>query len=186
MTNMSGVIEKNDKNGSETILTSSLPENFLLSMRKLFDLLDVKSVGVVPLSKIELQWRDEAVPNLPGVLDTLRKIAPANGMLNFETFVWGLKIALARARNNGPAKTNFGSQSNGMASEVGNSQREYLKSRETVHRNFCPLHGNFKNTGKEFVLFDSETEKIALSLTSSNPYVRGVQSSARGPFRGPR
>nr|CAB3262571.1 uncharacterized protein LOC100180449 [Phallusia mammillata] len=67
-------------------------------MKTLFNILDDAGVGLVPLTEIERRWRDDAVPNLPGVLDCLRSVAPSDGLLSFETFVWGLRTALARAR----------------------------------------------------------------------------------------
>ena len=67
-------------------------------MKTLFNILDDAGVGYVPLTEIERRWRDDAVPNLPGVLDSLRAVAPKNGLLSFDVFVWGLRSALAKAR----------------------------------------------------------------------------------------
>ena len=92
------------------VITKNIPEKFLISMRKLFDILDTRNVGLVRMSEIERQWREDAVPNLPGVLDSLRSIAPEDGLINFETFVWGLKIALAKARNNGHNRLSIASE----------------------------------------------------------------------------
>jgi len=78
--------------------TSGLPRQFVDSMRTLFDILDDGGLGLVPLLEIERRWRDDAVPNLPGVLDCLRAVAPVDGLLSFETFVKGLRKALVRAR----------------------------------------------------------------------------------------
>ena len=77
---------------------TGLPEQFVQSMRSLYDILDRDGKGLVPLSEIERQWSDDAVPNLPGALDSLRSIAPQNRMLTFEAFVWGVKASLFRAR----------------------------------------------------------------------------------------
>uniref|UniRef100_H2YCC7 Suppressor APC domain-containing protein n=1 Tax=Ciona savignyi TaxID=51511 RepID=H2YCC7_CIOSA len=68
-------------------------------MKTLFNILDDNGIGLVPLTEIERRWRDDAVPNLPGVLDCLRSVAPPDGLLSFETFVWGLRTALSRARH---------------------------------------------------------------------------------------
>uniref|UniRef100_F6Z5D4 Suppressor APC domain-containing protein n=1 Tax=Ciona intestinalis TaxID=7719 RepID=F6Z5D4_CIOIN len=75
-----------------------LPKQFVNSMKTLFNILDDTGVGLVPLTEIERRWRDDAVPNLPGVLDCLRSVAPVDGLLSFEVFVWGLRTALSRAR----------------------------------------------------------------------------------------
>ncbi|CAK8675233.1 unnamed protein product [Clavelina lepadiformis] len=77
---------------------SGLPRQFVNSMKTLFNILDDAGVGYVPLTEIERRWRDDAVPNLPGVLDSLRAVAPKNGLLSFDVFVWGLRSALAKAR----------------------------------------------------------------------------------------
>jgi len=123
----------------EYVMTSSLPENFVLSMRKLFDILDFDNVGLVPLSEIELYWRDDAVPNLPGVLDALRTIAPADGMLNFETFVWGLKIALAKTRKNDQTKPNVSCKTKEKICNVG-EKTQRSNPFEPAHRILCLLH----------------------------------------------
>uniref|UniRef100_H2YCC8 Suppressor APC domain-containing protein n=1 Tax=Ciona savignyi TaxID=51511 RepID=H2YCC8_CIOSA len=78
---------------------SGLPKQFVNSMKTLFNILDDNGIGLVPLTEIERRWRDDAVPNLPGVLDCLRSVAPPDGLLSFETFVWGLRTALSRARH---------------------------------------------------------------------------------------
>ncbi|XP_039272712.2 uncharacterized protein LOC120346977 isoform X1 [Styela clava] len=77
-----------------------LPKQFVKSMRTLFDMLDDSNTGAVPLAEIERRWRDDAVPNLPGVLSALKDIAPPEQLLTFDTFVCGLRLALSRARKN--------------------------------------------------------------------------------------
>lgn len=77
-----------------------LPKQFVKSMRTLFDMLDDSNTGAVPLAEIERRWRDDAVPNLPGVLSALREVAPPKQMLTFDIFVCGLRLALSRARRN--------------------------------------------------------------------------------------
>nr|XP_002131251.1 uncharacterized protein LOC100180449 [Ciona intestinalis] len=83
---------------NDDALISGLPKQFVNSMKTLFNILDDTGVGLVPLTEIERRWRDDAVPNLPGVLDCLRSVAPVDGLLSFEVFVWGLRTALSRAR----------------------------------------------------------------------------------------
>lgn len=68
-------------------------------MRTLFDVMDDKRTGYVRLTDIEKRWQENApisrdLPN--GVIDSLRKVTPANGHLSFERFCAGLRIALLR------------------------------------------------------------------------------------------
>jgi len=80
-------------------IDASLPDvTSLPTSRILFNLLDTKNVGLVPLSEIERRWKADAVPNLPGVLEALRTASPAGGMISYETFDWSLRFALARVQ----------------------------------------------------------------------------------------
>ncbi|XP_008182222.1 suppressor APC domain-containing protein 2 isoform X1 [Acyrthosiphon pisum] len=74
-----------------------LPAKFVLSMRTLFDILDDKRTGYVKFSEIETRWQDDGTKGLPkGVLDSLRKVTPPNGLLSFDRFCTGLKMCLLR------------------------------------------------------------------------------------------
>lgn len=75
----------------------SLPKQFVNAMRTLFDIMDDKHTGFVNFSEIENRWQDDGSKGLPkGVIESLRKVTPANGMLSFERFCAGLKICLLR------------------------------------------------------------------------------------------
>lgn len=75
----------------------SLPKQFVNAMRTLFDIMDDKHTGLVNFSDIENRWQDDDSKGLPkGVIDSLRKVTPTNGMLSFERFCAGLKICLLR------------------------------------------------------------------------------------------
>lgn len=75
----------------------NLPKQFVSAMRTLFDIMDDKRTGYVRLSDIEHRWQDDGAKGLPhGVIDSLRKVTPLNGMLSFERFCAGLKICLLR------------------------------------------------------------------------------------------
>ncbi|XP_051893254.1 suppressor APC domain-containing protein 2 isoform X2 [Pristis pectinata] len=73
-----------------------LPRGFLQSLRTLFDILDDERRGSVHVLEIESRWRrggaGQALP--PGVLQCLRRAAPASGYLTFERLVAGLRSAL--------------------------------------------------------------------------------------------
>ncbi|XP_077005077.1 suppressor APC domain-containing protein 2 [Tamandua tetradactyla] len=78
--------------------TEGLPRAFLQSLRTLFDILDDRRRGCVHLREIESRWRGSEARELPrGVLDGLRRAAPASGYLTFERFVAGLCTALPSA-----------------------------------------------------------------------------------------
>ncbi|KAH1010787.1 suppressor APC domain-containing protein 2 isoform X2 [Dendroctonus ponderosae] len=75
----------------------SLPKQFVIAMRTLFDIMDDKQTGFVNFVDIEARWQDDDSKGLPkGVLESLRKVTPPNGMLSFERFCAGLKICLLR------------------------------------------------------------------------------------------
>lgn len=78
-------------------------------MRTLFDIMDDKRTGFVNFADIENRWQDDGSKGLPkGVIESLRKVTPPNGMLSFERFCAGLKICLLRnqvdQRNQIPVK----------------------------------------------------------------------------------
>lgn len=75
----------------------SLPKQFVAAMRTLFDIMDDKRTGLVDFADIERRWQDDGSKGLPkGVIESLRKVTPANGLLTFERFCAGLKICLLR------------------------------------------------------------------------------------------
>ncbi|XP_026541625.1 suppressor APC domain-containing protein 2 isoform X1 [Notechis scutatus] len=76
---------------------SGLPRAFLQSLRPLYDILDERRRGYVHLREIESRWLQpggETGPLPPGVLEGLRRAAPASGYLTFERFVLGLRLSL--------------------------------------------------------------------------------------------
>ncbi|KAJ1525442.1 hypothetical protein ONE63_010254 [Megalurothrips usitatus] len=74
-----------------------LPKKFVAAMRTLFDIMDDKRIGYVSFTDIENRWHDDGTKGLPkGVLDSLQKVTPPNGLLSFERFCAGLKICLLR------------------------------------------------------------------------------------------
>lgn len=78
--------------------TEGLPRVFLQSLRTLFDILDDRRRGYVHLREIESRWRGAEARELPaGVMEGLRRAAPASGYLTFERFVLGLRAALPDA-----------------------------------------------------------------------------------------
>ncbi|XP_030380154.1 suppressor APC domain-containing protein 2 [Scaptodrosophila lebanonensis] len=75
----------------------ALPKQFVLSMKKLFDILDDKHCGFVRYADIEKGWQDDGSKGLPqGVLDSLRRVTPSSGLLSFDRFCAGLKLCLLR------------------------------------------------------------------------------------------
>ncbi|XP_058158745.1 suppressor APC domain-containing protein 2 [Dasypus novemcinctus] len=85
--------------------TEGLPRAFLQSLRTLFDILDDRRRGYVHLREIESRWHGADARELPrGVLDGLRRAAPASGYLTFERFVAGLRTSLPSAGPRGPPR----------------------------------------------------------------------------------
>ncbi|XP_065205093.1 suppressor APC domain-containing protein 2 [Planococcus citri] len=74
-----------------------LPKPFLHVLKTLFDILDDEGTGLVKFSDIEARWQENSVAELPkGVIESLRKVTPPNGLLSFERYCAGLKICLLR------------------------------------------------------------------------------------------
>ena len=47
-------------------------------------------------SEIERRWHEDGTQGLPqGVLNSLRKVTPSNGLLTFERFCSGLKVQMS-------------------------------------------------------------------------------------------
>ncbi|KAG8518605.1 Suppressor APC domain-containing protein 2, partial [Galemys pyrenaicus] len=87
--------------------TEGLPRAFLQSLHTLFDILDDRRRGYVHLREIESRWQGADARELPrGVLEGLRRVAPASGYLTFERFVAGLRASLLSADggSRGPAR----------------------------------------------------------------------------------
>ncbi|XP_001976662.3 suppressor APC domain-containing protein 2 [Drosophila erecta] len=86
---------------SQFLELDTLPKQFVLSMKKLFDILDDKQTGYVRFTDIEKGWQDDGSKGLPrGVLDSLRRVTPSSGLLSFERFCAGLKLCLLRNQQN--------------------------------------------------------------------------------------
>lgn len=74
-----------------------LPKQFIKAMRTLFDIMDDKHTGYVNIVDIENRWQEDEAKGLPkGVMESLRKVTPPNGLLTFERFCSGLKMCLIR------------------------------------------------------------------------------------------
>nr|CAG4644917.1 EOG090X08VB [Leptodora kindtii] len=82
---------------SNSVALEGLPKQFISSMKTLFEIMDDKKTGFVKLSDLEAFWSEEGLSGLPkGVIESLHKVTPANGLLSFERFVAGLKMCLLR------------------------------------------------------------------------------------------
>lgn len=73
-----------------------LPKSFINAMRTLFDIMADPRTGFVRFSDIEQRWQEESQGMPLGVVESLRKVTPANGNLSFERFCNGLKICLVK------------------------------------------------------------------------------------------
>lgn len=86
-----------------------LPKSFVTAMRTLFRIMDDQNTGFVKYSDIEERWQDDGTQGLPkGVLESLKKVTPPNGLLTFERFCAGLKICLLQIQNGADSKQREG------------------------------------------------------------------------------
>ncbi|XP_046409711.1 suppressor APC domain-containing protein 2 isoform X1 [Neodiprion fabricii] len=81
-----------------------LPKGFVSAMRTLFDIMDDERSGFVKFADIQERWQDDGTQGLPkGVLESLKKVTPVNGLLSFERFCTGLKICLLQIKSEAEA-----------------------------------------------------------------------------------
>ncbi|XP_037953867.1 uncharacterized protein LOC119684009 isoform X2 [Teleopsis dalmanni] len=122
---VSNICATNPINNSNPL--DALPKQFVLSMKTLFDILDDQHTGFVKLTDIEKGWQDDGCKGLPrGVLNSLRKVTPVNGLLSFERFCAGLKLCLLRNQ------TEFSGNSNGLISSSINNTFAANKSKSPI------------------------------------------------------
>ncbi|EFN88901.1 suppressor APC domain-containing protein 2 isoform X2 [Harpegnathos saltator] len=93
----------------QTSTMDGLPKHFVNAMRTLFDIMDDQNTGYVKFVDIEGRWQDDGTQGLPkGVLDSLKRVTPPNGMLSFERFCAGLKICLLQIQTEANSKKHDG------------------------------------------------------------------------------
>ncbi|XP_076170083.1 suppressor APC domain-containing protein 2 isoform X2 [Ptiloglossa arizonensis] len=93
----------------QTSGADGLPKHFVAAMRTLFDIMDDQNTGFVKFLDIEGRWQDDGTQGLPkGVLDSLKKVTPPNGLLSFERFCTGLKICLLQIQAESDSKKHNG------------------------------------------------------------------------------
>ncbi|XP_054249522.1 suppressor APC domain-containing protein 2 [Indicator indicator] len=131
--------------------TEGLPRAFLQSLRTLFDILDDRRRGYVHLREIESRWRGTEARELPlGVMEGLRRAAPASGYLTFERFVLGLRAALPSAEC--PVESGSGGRRSGEKppSPRGVEERRGKSSgqRAAGHGQPCGRDGDAKAAGQ--------------------------------------
>lgn len=127
-------MQKKQENAKVYPATTSLPKQFVTSMRTLFDIMDEKKSGFVKLSDIERRWQDNGSKGLPqDVIECLRTTTPNNGLLSFDQFCAGLKISLLR---NPPS--NDGNKS--MPTIESQQCTNYLASQSVSHIRSQPLN----------------------------------------------
>ena len=90
---------------TQTTNADGLPKSFVDAMRILFRIMDDQNSGSVKYSEIEERWQDDGNQGMPrGVLESLKKVTPPNGLLTFDRFCAGLKICLLQIQNNAEMK----------------------------------------------------------------------------------
>ncbi|VVD05837.1 unnamed protein product [Leptidea sinapis] len=124
----------------------SLPKQFVLAMRTLFNIMDDKQTGYIKLTDIENRWRDDRTKGLPaGVIESLQKVAH-DGFLTFDSFCTGLKICLLRNQVQGVSNDILISNDIGDSSYnnkiISQPLPEDTRAKQKTERNWT----NIKNT----------------------------------------
>lgn len=92
--------------------------------------------GFVKFSDIESRWREDETRDLPkGVVECLRKVTPANGLLSFERFCAGLKICLLRNRTDASAPA---SNNNNQQLQTNENKAVQGQGRVQIHQGGFP------------------------------------------------
>ena len=147
-------------------MTDGLPKQFVTSLRILFDILDEDRTGFVRLQDIETRWHDEGVKGLPsGVIDSLRKVAPKNGKLDFDNFVTGLKLSLIKPSVNNPNQIN-GQNGKGIRHNSNNHPPKERPVSDPTHRQLLQ-NWNQKDQNRQHVEEDRHTRSRQNSLASN-------------------
>ncbi|CAD5229698.1 unnamed protein product [Bursaphelenchus okinawaensis] len=102
--------------------TAALPPHFVDSLQRLFTLLDSQcgNRGKVPLELIASQWQNLQHQFPAGFLECLGRVAPPDGLLNFERFLAGFRLVIASRQKNVRLKR---VRSEGKLDEIGPTAR---------------------------------------------------------------
>jgi hypothetical protein len=101
-TTSSTVAATNKEKQQLTDNNNSSNTTFISAMKKLFDIMDDQRTGFVKLADIENRWQDDGSKGMPkGVIESLQKVTPRNGLLSFERFCSGLKMCLLKSQSRG-------------------------------------------------------------------------------------
>ncbi|PFX27253.1 uncharacterized protein LOC111327860 [Stylophora pistillata] len=165
-------------------ITQDLPREFLRYLKTLFDILDEKGTGFVRLADIETRWKTKQGSNGlgEGVIESLRKVTPKNGLLSFERLCTGMKLAL---------KTQPRAQTNGSMNGLDHSTRRSnsLPQLDTATKGWTSdssedsFAGN-ENRTKAHVINklrdrkdESQEKRRSLTINTSNQRTSGNDSS---------
>lgn len=182
--------KQNGNENSPTIIakpvniTQDLPREFLRYLKTLFDILDEKGTGFVRLSDIETRWKTKQGSNGlgEGVIESLRKVTPKNGLLSFERLCTGMKLAL---------KTQPRAQTNDSINGLDHSTRRSnsLPQLDTATKGWTSdssedsFAGN-ENRTKAHVIYklrdrkdESQEKRRSLTINTSNQRTSGKDSS---------
>lgn len=139
-------------------VAEELPREFVKCLKTLFDILDEKGLGLVKLADIEARWgiRNGSTNCVPaGVIESLKKVAPKNGLLSFERLCTGMRLAM-RGENSESKNSN-----SGRFDLVDKESRD--RSRSMPHLiNLSIKHKNFNSTEELIRSPQSRKDKVAI------------------------
>lgn len=141
----------------------SFPKPFVTAMKTLFNILDDDRTGFVKLTEIEHRWAPDKTDNskhvqLPcGVIEALREVAPSNGLLSFENFCCGLKIALLQ--DSTPVKKDIYMNKN--AEVDSGKEKGGGESKEVIYDSIASSEQNNYDSSKNFM---KSTEDVCMAV----------------------
>lgn len=149
-------------------MTKDLPSEFVNYLRSLFDILDQENCGFVKIGDIEQYW-DAKGTSFSGVLESLKKLSPPDGLLKFEDLCRGLRLAIrsSNTKTNTTAsstrRVDFPKETECTSDSSDDSFRVHAESKETE---FTDKQEKYRD--KQHKNSREQLDTLPISLSNSN------------------
>jgi len=157
-----------------------LPPTLVESMRTLFDILDDSKQGRVRLSDIESRWENNDGNGSPkgntgaeplikmGVMGYLRKVTPPDGMLTFDRFCSGLRLALV-TNNNSTGSSALLHQTYGNHNIIPQQQQQQQQQQQSLHVKNVSSNNLYANNNPSAIIPSSQIHILPTQRPTSLP-----------------
>ncbi|XP_074599545.1 uncharacterized protein LOC141853923 [Brevipalpus obovatus] len=123
--------------------THGLPDMFITSLCKLFELLDENNTGFIKISELESRWKAiECDPKVPkGLINCLQSVQTANELIDFDSFCGAIKLCLLSAS---PSPSSITSNTNSNSNSAIINQQPHPNHRELSRPNQSFHHSPYQ------------------------------------------